>query len=52
MRFFKTHIVATAQACVLALGPAAAQDAQGANVSIELNALDAVDNGCRMSFLV
>jgi len=52
MRFFKPHIVATVQACVLALGPAVAQDAQGANVSIELNALDAVDNGCRMSFLV
>lgn len=52
MRFFKRHIFATAQACVLALGPAAAQDAQGANISIELNALEVVDDGCRMSFLI
>lgn len=43
-------------ALVLALSPlanpAAAQDAHGAYVSIELNALEQVETACRISFLV
>lgn len=33
-------------------GPAAAQDVQGALVSIELNALQPVEDSCQISFLV
>ncbi|MCM2562020.1 hypothetical protein M8756_06480 [Lutimaribacter sp. EGI FJ00015] len=33
-------------------GPVLAQDEQGAHVSIELNALEAVKDACRISFLV
>jgi len=44
-----------AAACLLALtvcGPGGAQDAAHARVSIELNALDPLDEACRISFLV
>lgn len=42
-------------ACLTALmicGPAMAQEAQGAKVSIELNALESVEGGCRISFFI
>lgn len=37
--------------CLLG-GPVAAQEAVGAHVSIELNALEPVEDACRISFLV
>jgi hypothetical protein len=45
-------IAATCLAALMTCGPAAAQDAQGARVSIELNALEPAEDACRLSFLV
>jgi len=41
--------------CLVALimcGPVSAQDGPGAHVSIELNALEAVEDACRVSFVI
>lgn len=48
----------TKLACALCLaaatvaGPSFSQDAQGAHISIELNALEPIEGACRISFLV
>lgn len=46
------NLAATCLVACLMGGPAAAQEPQGAHVSIELNALQSVENACRISFLV
>ena len=49
------HIAKHAGTCIalcLLCSPLAAQEGQGAHVSIELNALQQVDESCRISFLV
>lgn len=44
--------VAACLIAAIACGPAAAQDMQGAHVAIELNALEQVEEACRISFLI
>lgn len=51
--FAKHKILALAFFSVLLIGnPVSSQDVQGAHVSIEINALEPVEDACRISFLV
>ena len=52
MRAFPKSFVATCLAVTVTAGSAAAQDIQGKNLSIELNALEPVEGACRISFLI
>ncbi|WP_417207658.1 hypothetical protein [Antarctobacter sp.] len=52
MRAFQKSFATTCLAAALAAGSVAAQDVQGAHLSIELNALEPVEDACRMSFLI
>ena len=52
MRVFKTRLVPICLAALLAAGPGLAQELQGKHVSIELNALEPVEDACRISLLI
>ncbi|WP_323769520.1 hypothetical protein [Antarctobacter sp.] len=52
MRAFQKSFAAICLAAALAAGSVAAQEVQGAHLSIELNALEPVEDACRMSFLI
>ncbi|HEV8033896.1 hypothetical protein [Yoonia sp.] len=49
---FKSDRAAVILATCLSAAPVLAQDAQGAHISIELNAVEPVEDACRISFLV
>ncbi|MEB8385662.1 hypothetical protein OO012_00355 [Rhodobacteraceae bacterium KMM 6894] len=49
---FRKQLLAACLSASLTVAPGFAQEAQGANVSIELNAVETLENGCRVSFLV
>lgn len=51
LNLIQTPAVACLAACLLC-GAVAAQDVQGAHLSIELNALQPVDDACQISFLI
>jgi hypothetical protein len=52
MSKFKSMRAALILAACLSAAPALAQEAQGAHISIELNAVEPVEEACRISFLV
>lgn len=52
MSKFKSVRAAVILAACLSAAPALAQEAQGAHISIELNAVEPVEDACRISFLV
>lgn len=52
MRVFAKNLVTLCLAAVLTGETGFAQVDQGAHVSIEINALEPVDNACRISFLI
>jgi hypothetical protein len=52
MLAFQRQFLPICMAALLAGTPGSAQDAQGAFVSIELNALEPVEDACRISFLI
>lgn len=52
MRAFPSCLTAACLAAFSVAGPVLAQEAQGAHVSIELNALEPVEDACRISFVV
>ena len=47
-----THVVALCVTLLAPSGAVLAETAQGAHVSIELNALEPVEDACRISFLI
>ncbi|MGP6087526.1 hypothetical protein [Antarctobacter jejuensis] len=49
---FPKTLISTCLAIAVAVGAVQAQEVQGTNVSIELNALEPVDDACRMSFII
>jgi len=52
MTMFPNRFVATCLGAILLAGPGEADTLQGAHLSIELNAVDPVDDACRISFLI
>ena len=52
MHEFKGLFVSACMAALVAGGQSLAQNAQGPHISIELNALEPVEEACRISFLI
>lgn len=52
MTMFPNRFITACLGAILLTGPATAEPLQGAHLSIELNAVEPVDDACRISFLI